>query len=90
MRRHIQEIMGVKGNPDIRHREENTKMVWPRQKDARRENTTINYRMDITGKKKRRTPKKNVDGRITSSHDNKKFKTREEWRLVSGRRRQLL
>ena len=39
--------------------------------------------------KEKRTSKKNVDGRSTSSHDNKKFRTREEWRLVSGRGRQL-
>jgi len=37
---------------------------------------------------------KNVDGRSTNRHDNKKFRTRsvekQEWRLVSGRRRQVL
>jgi hypothetical protein len=32
--------------------------------------------MDTTGKKEKRTSKKNVDGRSTSSHDNKKFGTR--------------
>ena len=32
--------------------------------------------MDTTGEKEKRTSKKNVDGRITSSHDNKKFRTR--------------
>jgi hypothetical protein len=31
--------------------------------------------MDTTGKKEKRTSTKNVDGRITSSHDNKKFRT---------------
>jgi len=51
--------------------------------------------LDTAGEKEKRTSKKNVDGRSTSSHDNKKFRTRsmrgrEEWRLVSGRRRQLL
>jgi hypothetical protein len=29
-----------------------------------------------TGEKKKRTSKKNVDGRNTSSHDNKKFKNK--------------
>jgi len=29
--------------------------------------------MDTAGEKKKRTSKKNVDGRSTSSHDNKKF-----------------
>jgi hypothetical protein len=32
--------------------------------------------MYTTGEKKKRTSKKNVDGRHTSSHDNKKFRTR--------------
>ena len=32
--------------------------------------------MDITGEKEKRTSKKNVDGRSTSRHDNKKFGTR--------------
>ena len=32
--------------------------------------------MGTTGEKKKRTSKKNVDGRSTSSHDNKKFRSR--------------
>jgi len=32
--------------------------------------------LDTTGEKEKRTSKKNVDGRSTSSHDNKKFGTR--------------
>ena len=32
--------------------------------------------MDTTGEKEKRTAKKNVDGSSTSSHDNKKFRTR--------------
>jgi hypothetical protein len=51
-------------------------MVWPRQKDVRGENTKINYGMDTRGEKKKMTSKKNVDGRSTSSHENKKFRTR--------------
>jgi hypothetical protein len=51
-------------------------LVWPHKKDARGENTKTNYGMDTTGEKKKRTSKKNVDGRSTSSHDNKKFRTR--------------
>jgi len=50
-------------------------MLWPRQKDARGENTKINYGWDTTGEKEKRTSKKNADGRSTSSHDNKKFRT---------------
>jgi len=43
---------------------------------ARGENTKINYGMDTTGEKEKRTSKKNVDGRSMSSHDNKKLRTR--------------
>jgi hypothetical protein len=50
-------------------------MVCPRQKDARGENTKINYGMGTRGEKKKRTSKKNVVGRSTGSHDNKKFRT---------------
>ena len=51
-------------------------MIWPRQKDARAENTKINYGLDTTGEKEKRTSKKNVDGRSASSRDNNKFRTR--------------
>jgi hypothetical protein len=51
-------------------------MIWPRQKDAKGENTKINYGMGTTGQKEKRTSKKNVDGRGTSNHDNKKLRTR--------------
>jgi len=51
-------------------------MVWPHQKDARGENTKINYGLDTTGEKEKRTSKKNVDRKSTSSHANKKFRTR--------------
>jgi hypothetical protein len=43
---------------------------------ARGESIKINYGMDTRGENKKRTPKKNVDGRSTSSHDNKKCRTR--------------
>ena len=51
-------------------------MVRPRQKDARGEKTKINYGMDTTGEKENRTFKKNAVGRSTSSHDNKKLRSR--------------
>jgi hypothetical protein len=44
--------------------------------DARGENTKINYGTDTKGEKKKRTSKKNVEGRSTTSHDGKKFRTR--------------
>jgi hypothetical protein len=34
------------------------------------------YGVDTKGKKKKRTSKKNVDGRCTSSHENKIFRSR--------------
>jgi hypothetical protein len=51
-------------------------MIWPLQKDARGDDTKINYGLDTTGKKEKRTSKRNVDERSTSSHDKKKFRTR--------------
>jgi hypothetical protein len=58
------------------HRDEKTPMLWPRQTDAGGEKTKIDYGMDTTGEKEKRTSKKNVDGRSTSSHEEKKFRTR--------------
>ena len=52
------------------HRAEKTTMLWPRQKDARGQNTKINCGLDTVGEKEKKTSKKNVDGRSTSSHDN--------------------
>ena len=66
------------------HREEKTTMVWPRQKDASGENTKTNYGMDTMGEKKKRMPKGNVDRRSTSSHDNKKFRTKSVEKQRSG------
>jgi hypothetical protein len=51
-------------------------MVWPCQKDARGENTEINYGLDTAGEKEKRTLKKNEGGRSTSSHDNEKVRIR--------------
>jgi hypothetical protein len=50
-------------------------MVWPSQKDARGENTKINYGMGTRGDKKKKTSEKNMGGRNTNSHY-KKFRTR--------------
>jgi hypothetical protein len=44
--------------------------------NVRGQNTKINYGMDTTREKGKRTSQKNVDGRSTSNHDNKKFRTR--------------
>ena len=69
-------------------------MVWPRQKDARGQNTKINYGMGTTGEKEKRTFKKNMEGvqaAMTARNlEPDQWRNREEWRLVSGRQRQLL
>jgi hypothetical protein len=44
--------------------------------NARGETTKINYGVDTRGKKKKRTSKKNVDGRCIGSHENKTFRSR--------------
>ena len=51
--------------------------------------------MGTTGEKKKRTSKKNVDEAVqatmtTRNLETDQWRNREEWRLVSGRRRQLL
>jgi hypothetical protein len=51
-------------------------MVWPCQTDAGGENSKTSYGIDTTGEKEKKTSKKNVDRRSTSSHDDKKFRTR--------------
>jgi hypothetical protein len=64
-------------------------------KGARGENTKINYGMDTTGEKKKSTSKKTwmegVQAAMTARNlEPDQWRNREEWRLVSGRRRQLL
>ena len=39
-------------------------------------NNKINYGLDIRGEKEKWTSKKRMNGRSTSRHDNKKFRTR--------------
>jgi len=58
------------------HKEEKTTVVWSCQKDARGENTEMNYGLDTTGDEEKRTSKKSMDGGSTNSHDNKKIRTR--------------
>ena len=66
-------------------------MVWPRQKDARGKNTKINYGVDTTGEKEKRTFKKTwmegVQAAMTTRNlEPDQCRNREELRLVSGRR----
>ena len=51
-------------------------MVWSCQKDARGEDTKLNYGIDTMGENEKRMSKKSMDGRSTSSHDNKKIRNR--------------
>jgi hypothetical protein len=67
--------MGVKEKPDIIERK---RLQWyghVKRMQEERETTKINYGVDTRGKKKKRTSKKNVDGRRTSSHGNKTFRS---------------
>jgi hypothetical protein len=72
------------------HREEKTTVVWPCLKDARGENTKINYGLDTRGRP-RKTLMEGVQAAMTAINlEQDQWRNREEWRLVSGRRRQLL
>jgi len=69
-------------------------MVWPRQKDAREENTKINYGVDTRGRRKRRRPRKKwmegVQAAMKTRHlEADQWLNKKEWCLDSGRRRQL-
>ena len=69
-------------------------MVWPRQKDGRGENAKINCGLDTMGGKEKRTCKKmwmeGVQAAMTTRNiEPDRWRNREEWRLVSGRRRQM-
>jgi hypothetical protein len=85
---HIKKIMGVKGKPDIIEKE---RLQWYGHVKRIPEENIPKLIMEWIPEDRR----KNVDGRSTSSHDNKKlkpvqWKNREKWPLVSERRRQLL
>ena len=64
--------------------------------DAGGENTKINYGMDATGEKekgmsKKKTWMEGVQAAMTTRNlEVDQWRNREEWRLVSGIRRQLL
>ena len=70
---HRKEIMGVKEKPDII---EKKRLHGMATSNGCRRREYQNYGMDTTGEKEKGTSKKNVDGRSTSSHDNKKFRIR--------------
>jgi hypothetical protein len=43
-----------------------------------KERIQINYRLDSTGEKETRTSRKNVNESSTSSHDNRKFRSKSK------------
>ena len=70
-------------------------MVWSRQKDARGENTELIMDWIPRERRKRGRPRKTWMERVqaamtTRNLEPDQWRNREEWRLVSGRRRQLL
>jgi hypothetical protein len=72
----------VKEKPDIIDIIEKKRLQWfgHVKRIARGETTKINYGVDTMGKKKKRTSKKNVDGRCTSSHENTTFRNRSVYK----------
>jgi len=75
---HIKEIMGAKEKPDIIDIIERKRLQWYGHFKRMQEERLPKLIMEWIpgGKKKKRTSKKNVDGRCTSSHENKTFRSR--------------
>jgi hypothetical protein len=71
---HIKEIMRVKGKPDITDIIEKKTLHVKKMPKERIPELIMEW--IPAERKKKRTSKKNVDGRSTSSHDNNKFRTR--------------
>ena len=78
------------------HRAEKTTIVWPSQRDAREERIP-KLIMDWIPRERRKRgrPRKTwIEGvqavMTTRNLEPDQWRNREEWRLVSGRRRQLL
>ena len=69
--------MGVKEKPDIVDIIERKRLQWyghiKSMQDERLPKLIIEW---IPGERRKRTSKKNVDGRCTSSHENKTFRSR--------------
>jgi hypothetical protein len=69
--------MGVKGKPDIINIIQKKRLQWHDQVKRMPEERIPKLIMErIPEDRRKKTSKKNVDGRSTSSHDNKKFRTR--------------
>jgi len=94
---HIKEIMGVKGKPDIIDIIERKKLQWYDHVKRMPEERIPQLIVDWIPRKRRKrvSPRKTwmegVQAAMTTSNlEADQWRNREEWRLVSGRRRQLL
>ena len=74
----IKEIMGVKGKPDIIDIVEKKRLQWYGHVKRMPEERIPKLIMEWIPleRRKRGRPRKKMDGRSTSSHDNKKFRSR--------------
>jgi hypothetical protein len=70
--------MGVKGKPDVIDIKEKKRLQWYGQVKRMPEERILKLIMEWIPRERRKRgrPRTNVDGRSTSSHDNKKFRTR--------------
>jgi hypothetical protein len=68
--------MGVKGKPDTTDIIEKKRLQWYGHVKRMPEGRILKSIMEwIPGEKKKRMSNKNMEGRSTSSHDSKKFRT---------------
>ena len=93
---HIKEIMGVKGKPDIIDIIEKKRLQWYGQVKRIPEERIPKLIMEWIPleRRKRGSPRKawieGVQAAMTRNLEPDQWRNGEEWRLVSGRRRQLL
>ena len=96
---HVKEIIGVKGKPDIIYITEQKRLQWYGHVKRMPEVRTSKLIMDIMnliprerrkGGRPRKTWMEGVQAAMTTRNlEPDQWRNREEWRLVSGRRRQL-
>jgi len=93
---HIKDIMGVKGEPDIIDIIEKKRLQWyghvKRMPEERIPKLIMEW-VPMERSKRGRPRKKRIKGvqaDMTSNLELDQWRNRGEWRLVSGRRRQLL
>ena len=94
---HIKEIMGVKGKPDIIDTIEQKRLQWYGHYKSMPEERIPKLIMNWIPRERRKRgrPRKTwmeeVQAAMTTRNlEPDQWRNREEWRLVSGRRRQLL